>query len=77
MVEVGRDRVDLGEEHEDAERDRERDDQVLAPPQLQHGLGACLREQRPARHDRSSAVICRNTSSSERLPDCKATSVMS
>ena len=43
---VGRDRVDLGEEHEDAERDRQRDDHVLAPPELQHGLGPRLRDER-------------------------------
>ena len=43
----GRDRVDLGEEHEDAERDRERDDHVLAPPHLQQcSLGARLRGDR-------------------------------
>ena len=42
MREVGRDRVDLGEEDEDPERDRERDDEVLAAPELQHGLRAGL-----------------------------------
>ena len=47
VLEVGRDRrVDLGEEHEDPERDRERDDQVLAAAELQHELGSRLRDER-------------------------------
>ena len=36
-------RVDLGEEHEDAERDHERDEQALAPPHREQHLDARLR----------------------------------
>ena len=50
------DRIDLREEHEDAERDDERDEQALAPPQREHELDARLRDAAAARapHDRPS-----------------------
>ena len=54
MFEVGGDgRVDLREEHEDAERYRERDDQVLAAAKLQHKFRFRLREHRVRLHRRA------------------------
>ena len=56
------------------------DDRVLAPPHLQRELGARLGGDRAGAHWCSrvaSAVICRNTSSSERRPACSAARVTS
>ena len=65
-------RVDRREEHEDAERDHQRHQQALAPPQreqhLDAGLARSLRPDGRRPHDRPSPVSRRNTSSSERRP---------
>ena len=62
------DRVDLGEEHEDAERDRERDEQALGAPDREQHLDACLGGDRARLHSPTSPVRRRNTSSSEPCP---------
>ena len=53
------DRVDLREEHEDAERDHERDEQALAAPQRQRELEPGLSGDRSASSSRAPATAPR------------------
>ena len=71
------DGVDLREEHEDSERDRQRDEEALGPPEREQQLDPGLSCDRPRLHGRSSLVNRRNTSSSEPRPACRSPRVTS